>query len=169
MRLFSAKIAPLTSEIVAHLRSEKDIETDAPAEVEKDIASVLLNYIRLEQEASEQANDLLRERNMPSSEFSRFKRLAAEKKGIKLGEEALDFILDQIVEMLMHSENVEEVFAADHVMKRHMAPFLKKHMAMDIEMEQEVRGRLKHMREGTSTWEVEYQRVMGEIKRRKGV
>jgi hypothetical protein len=50
-----------------------------------------------------------------------------------------------------------------------MAPILKRHMAVDDEIDQEVRGHLKHMSEGTRTWEIEYARIKEEIKRRKGV
>jgi len=32
-----------------------------------------------------------------------------------------------------------------------------------------VRGKLKHMEEGTRTWEVEYARIMEDIRRRKGL
>jgi hypothetical protein len=32
-----------------------------------------------------------------------------------------------------------------------------------------VRGRLKHVKEGTSMWEIEYRRMMDDIKRRKGL
>ena len=31
------------------------------------------------------------------------------------------------------------------------------------------RSKIKHVKEGTSVWEVEYRRMMDEIKRRKGV
>ena len=81
----------------------------------------------------------------------------------------LDYLLDQIVEMLMHSGNVDEVFAQDVDMRRKMAPVLKRHMAVDEELDRETRSHIKHMEEGTSTWEIEYRRVMEEIKRRKGL
>ena len=71
--------------------------------------------------------------------------------------------------MLFHSSNVDEVFAEDHDLRRKMAPIFKKHMAADEDLEREVRGQLKHVKEGTSLWEVEYQRVMADIKRRKGL
>ena len=53
-------------------------------------------------------------------------------------------------------------------MRRKMAPVLKRHMAVDEELESEVRGKLKHVEEGTRTWEVEYARIMEDIRRRKG-
>ena len=75
----------------------------------------------------------------------------------------------EILEILMHSANVDEIFSEDVVLRRKMAPVLKSHMAVDEEVEREVRGKLKHVEEGTRTWEVEYARVMEEIRRRKGL
>jgi hypothetical protein len=169
MRLFPGKIAAIASEIVKLLAADGDIETEAPREVELDIASVLNAYLKAEQEVSDAARDYVREHSLSSSEMNRYKQAAAEKRGIKTGEETLDYLLDQVVEMLLHSNNVEEVFSADNEMRRKMAPIFKKYMAVDAELEREVRGQLKHVQEGTSTWEVEYQRVMGDIKRRKGL
>jgi hypothetical protein len=69
----------------------------------------------------------------------------------------------------MHSANVAEVYSEDVVLRRKMAPILKHHMAVDEEVEREVRGKLKHVQEGTRTWEVEYSKMMDEIRRRKGL
>ena len=97
------------------------------------------------------------------------KKLAAEQMGIKVGDESIDYLLDQILEILMHSANVAEIFAEDVELRRKMAPILKRHMAVDEELEKEVRGKLKHVEEGTRTWEVEYARMMEDIRRRKGL
>ena len=40
---------------------------------------------------------------------------------------------------------------------------------MFVLLEGEIRGKLKHVQEGTRTWEVEYQRIKGEMARRKGL
>jgi hypothetical protein len=86
-----------------------------------------------------------------------------------VGDETLDYLLDQVVEMLMHSNNVEEVFASDVDLRRRMAPIFKKHMAVDTALDTEVRAQLRHVKEGTREWEVEYSRVLEQVKRRKGL
>lgn len=169
MRLFSGKIAPLSEELVKALAENKDIECESTKEVALDFESVFSNYLRLEKEAGERAKDLLASRSMPQSEFARLKKLAAEQKGIKVGDEMLDYLLDQLIEMLMHSGNVDEVYGGDHDLRRRMRPVLKRYLEVDEQIENEVRGKLKHVQEGTRTWEVEYQRLMGEIQRRKGL
>ena len=90
-------------------------------------------------------------------------------RGIKIGDDALDYILDQILEMLMHSQNVEEVFAEDHVLRRRMRPFINKSADADQSIEAEVRSKLKHVQEGSRVWEIEYQRMKEDIKRRRGM
>lgn len=169
MRLFATKLPALASELVRALLGASAIETESPGEVERDVAAVLDSYVRVEQEASDKARDFIQQRGLASSEFGRLKRAAAEQRGIKVGDEALDYLLDQLVEMLLHSNNVDEVYAQDHELRRAMAPILKKHVALEDELEKEARSQLKHMREGTSSWEVEYRRVMSDIRRRKGL
>ncbi|MCS6900631.1 MAG: DUF507 family protein [Myxococcales bacterium] len=169
MRLYSGKVGAIASDSVKELLAAGQIECESPREVEKDIAAVLSNYVKLEQEVLEQARDWQQRRNLPPSELPRLRRAAAEQKGIKIGEDTLDFLLDQVVEMLLHSGNVDEVFAEDHELRRTMGKIFKKHMAADEELEQEIRSKLKHVQEGTSTWEVEYQRMKEEIRRRKGL
>ncbi|APR77136.1 Hypothetical protein A7982_02483 [Minicystis rosea] len=169
MRLFSGKITPLSEELVKALVDNKDIECESKKEVALDLESVFTNYLRLDKEASDRAKDLLAQRSMPQTEFPRLKKLAAEQKGIKVGDEMLDYLLDQLIEMLMHSGNVDEVYGQDHDLRRRMRPVLKRFLEVDEQLENEVRGKLKHVQEGSRTWEVEYQRLMGEIQRRKGL
>jgi hypothetical protein len=169
MRLFSAKIAPLSDEIVKALVESDDIECASKKEVVLDVESVFANYLRLDKEAAEKAKDMLSSRGLPQTEHGRLKKLAAEQKGIKVGDELLDFLLDQLIEMLMHSNNVDEVFVEDHALRRRMRPVLKKYLEMDDALDGEVRGRLRHVQEGTRTWEVEYQRIMDDLQRRKGL
>lgn len=169
MRLFSGKIAPLSEELVTALMSGGDIECESKKEVVLDVQSVFTSYLQQDHDATEKAKGMLETRGLPQTEFSRLKKLAAEQAGIKIGEDMLDFLLDQLIEMLMHSGNVDEVFAEDHELRRRMRPFLKKYLAADEALETEVRGQLKHLTEGSRTWEIEYQRVMGDIQRRKGL
>ena len=169
MRLYSGKVGTIAADIVRTLTEGKDIEAENRAEVQKDIESVLNQYLRTEKEAADKAKDAMQAQRHSPFEFARMKKLAAEQMGIKVGDETIDYLLDQILEILMHSANVDEIFSEDVVLRRKMAPMLKRHMAVDEELEREVRGKLKHVEEGTRTWEVEYARVMEDIRRRKGL
>ena len=169
MRLHSPKVPAIAAEMMKALVDAKDIETESPNEVKADIESVLEQYIRDEQAATERAKDILASRGLPQTEYQRVRKLAAEEKGIKIGEDAIDYLLDQLVEMMMHSSNVDEVFAEDYELRRKMRDPLRKQIVEEEAFEQEVRGRLKHVQEGTGLWEIEYRRMMDDIRRRKGL
>jgi hypothetical protein len=169
MRLYSGKVPTISTEVVRALLASKDIEAERPKEVEADVTAVLNQYLSDEREVNERAKDLLERTGKPNADYQRVRALAAEEKGIKVGEDMLDYLLDQVVEMLMHSNNVDEVYVEDVELRRKMAPIFKRHMAVDAAIDGEVRAQLRHVREGTREWEVEYARVLEQVKRRKGV
>ena len=169
MRLFSSKVPPVAQEITKTLVSAGDLETERGAEVEADLASVLNQYLAAEKDVNEKTKDLLSRTGRGEGEFSRVRAQIAESKGIKVGEDMLDYVLDQLVEMLHYSSNVEEIFAEDVAMRRKMAVILKRHMQADQELDVEVRTQLKHVKEGTRTWDIEYARVMEATRRKRGL
>jgi uncharacterized protein len=169
MRLYSGKVPTIATEVVRTLLAANDIEAESPKEVEADIAAVLNQYLTDEREVNERAKDVLERTGKAQTDFQRVRKLVADEKGIKVGDEALDYLLDQVVEMLMHSGNVDEVYVEDVDLRRKMAPAFKKHMAVDSALDSDVRAQLKHVREGTREWEVEYARVLEQVKRRKGL
>ena len=117
----------------------------------------------------EKTRELLQRTNRGQSEFSRVRAQIADSHGIKVGDEMLDYLLDQVVSMLMHSHSVEEVFAEDVELRRRMAPIFKKHMGVDSDVDAEVRAQLRHVKEGTAQWDVEYARVLETVRRRHGL
>ncbi len=169
MRLYGAKVAPIAQEVVRSLIASKDIETDAQREVIADVEAVLKSYLDTEKVVDDKTRELLQRTGRGTGEFSRVRQQVAEHHGIKVGDDALDYLLDQVVEMLMHSNHVEEVFSSDVELRRKMAPVFKRYMAADTELEAEVRAQLRHVKEGTAQWDVEYSRVLDVVKRKRGL
>ncbi len=169
MRLYSGKVSAIATEVVRALLASNDVEAETPREVEADIAAVLNRYLADERDVNDRAKDVLERTGKPQTEFQRVRALVADEKGIKVGDETLDYLLDQVVEMLMHSGNVDEVYVEDIELRRRMAPVFKRHMAVDASLDADVRAQLKHVREGTRDWEVEYAKVLEQVKRRKGL
>lgn len=154
------------------LLSSKDIDLEdagAQKEVVADVESVLRSYLETERVVDDKTRDLLERTGRGTNEFGKVREQIAEHHGIKVGDESLDFILDQVVAMLMHSSHVEEVYAEDVVLRRHMAPIFKKHMGADSDVDTEVRAQLKHLKEGTAAWDIEYARALDNVKRRRGL
>ena len=169
MRLHAPRVPQIAQEMVTALVKGKDIETESPKEVQADIEAVLSQYVRDEQAVQEKAKDMIAARGLSQNEYPRVRKMAADEKRIKLGDEAIDYLLDQLVEMLMHSANVEEVFSEDYELRRKMRDPLRKQLADEQALEAEIRGHLRHVQEGTGLWEIEYRRMMDDIKRRKGL
>jgi hypothetical protein len=169
MRLYSGKVSTIAAEVVRALLASSDIEAERPKEVEADVAAVLGQYLSDEREVNDRAKDVLERTGKPQTDYQRVRALVADEKGIKVGDDTLDYLLDQVVEMLMHSNHVDEVYVEDVELRRKMAPVFKKHMAVDSALDAEVRGQLRNLREGTREWEVEYARVLEQVKRKKGL
>src|SRR6185295_18338882 len=110
--------------------------------------------------------DLMEKRRLPYEQFSKLKRDLAEKKEFVTGDESVGYITNQILEALMHSRFVDEVFTDDVELRKKVQVLLRKHMTVDSDIDLEVRRRIKNLQEGTATWEIEYQRVMENIRQK---
>lgn len=172
MRLYSAKVPSIAQEVVRALLSSKDIDLEdagAQKEVIADVESVLRGYLETERIVDDKTRDLLARTGRGQNEFGKVREQIAEHQGIKVGDETLDYLLDQVVAMLMHSSHVEEVYAEDIMLRRRMTPIFKKHMQADSDVDTEVRAQLKHLKEGTAAWDIEYSRALEGVKRRRGL
>jgi hypothetical protein len=169
VKLYTGKIATIAEEIIHGLTQDGDIEVGDAHEAQLDVEAILKEYVRLDRELTDKAKDLMEQRNLPNGQFGKIKRGMAEERQFALGEEATAWIANQILESFMASAHVEEVFADDVVLRKKVRDILRKHMAVDEELDQEVRRRIKNLEEGTAAWDVEYQRAMEQIKRKHGL
>jgi len=169
MRLFTGRVSPIAQEVVKTLISAGDIEAERPNEVVLDVEAVLRNYLQTEKDVNEKARELLDRTGRGSSEFNRVRAQIADSKGIKVGDETLDYLLDQVVEMFHNSNNVDEIYPQDVELRRKMSPVFKKHMMEDEQLDAEVRANLRHVKEGSREWDIEYGRMVEILKRKKGL
>ncbi len=169
MRLYRERIPPIARSISQALISGELIEVTAEdrEEVQLDIESVLKEYRRMDYELTEKAKDLVELRNLDYSQTFKLKaRLAADRK-FGLGDDALDWITTQIIEILMQSKYVEEVWGEDHELRRAIVPVLKKELTVGSDLDREVKKRIRNFQEGTTDYEVEYQRTMERLRANK--
>jgi len=167
MWLGRSNVPELAAAIAKALVDKKLIETESVNDVQTDIVAVLDQYLNDEQEISNKARDIAAARGLPPAEAARLKRELAKQRNVGIGEDSMDYVLDQLLEMLMHSASVEEIFAADHELKRAMREPMRSQEAAQEKMEGTLRGRLKHVQEGTAQWEIEYRRLREEVERRR--
>jgi len=169
MRLFSGRVSPIAQEVVKALIAAGDIEAEHPNEVVLDVEAVLRNYLQTEKDVNEKTRELLDRTGRGGSDFNRVRSQIADSKGIKVGDETLDYLLDQVVEMFHNSNNVDEIYPQDVELRRKMTPVFKKHMMQDEELDAEVRANLRHVKEGSREWDIEYSRMVEILKRKKGL
>jgi hypothetical protein len=169
MKLYTGKIPTIATEIIQSLVAANDIETSDANEAQLDVEAVLKEYVRLDRETTDQAKDMLEQKKLDYGQFGKLKRQLAEQRGLALGDEAGNWIANQILETFMQSSHIDEVFTDDVVLRKKLKDVLKKHMTVDEELDQEVRRRIKNLAEGTQTWELEYAKVMDQIKRKHGI
>lgn len=171
MRLYPKLVPLIAREIIDRLAKEKDIEVEPirMADAELDMAAIMREYLANEERVNQATREALERRGYDFSKFNQVKREMADVRGFKLGDDGIEFLINQMLEFLLISRNVEEVFADDHQMRPKILQVMKKHLDIDEEIDREARGRLKHLQEGTSAYEIEYQKTLEQIRRARGL
>lgn len=169
MRLYTGKIPAIADEIVSILTKDGDIECDNPTEVRLDIESVLKEYLRAERSLTDDAKSHMETMGIGYGQLGKVKSRMAKERHMATGDDTLPFLVNQILQMLFHSQNVDEIYAEDVTLRTKMVPILRKHMDVDAELERQVRSQIKNLEEGTATFEVEYAKVMEQMKRKRGL
>ncbi len=164
MRLYQKKIPVIAQEIVKRLTAEDDIETRNGPEVQLDIESVMNEYIRLEREITDKAREHLKNTGLSFEHFGRVKRAKAEERDFAMGEEGIRYMSSQMLEILMQSTHVDEIYTDDREIRAKLEAVLQKYMTLDEEIEEEVRKRLKNLEEGSSAWDIEYKKMLLKMK-----
>jgi hypothetical protein len=167
MRLYRGKIEPIAEEILQTLKQAGDIDLENETEAKLDIESVLKEYLRLDKEIVEEAKNRMEVRQLGYSNLGRVKSQVAKERGGPGQEDVLPYLLEQILNILFHSGNIGEIFAEDAELRKKVTPILRKHMDVENDLDREVRSKIKNLQEGTSDFDVEYERVMGQIKQKR--
>ena len=171
MRLYRGQARTIARDLCERLVELEAIEIDPmlKEEAEKDIESVLLEYIRTDREITDEARETAQTRGLGNAAFGRIKRRLAKDRGFGIGDDAVEWIVTQLTEILLHSGNIEEVYADDRDIRKTINKVLKTHANIEDELDREVRGKLKNLEEGSNAWDIEYERALGSLKRNKGL
>jgi hypothetical protein len=171
MRLYPKLVPIIARELIQRLTTDGDLEVEVirVADAELDMAAIMREYLANEERVNQATREALERRGYDFSKFNQVKREMADVRGFKLGDEGVEFLINQMLEFLLISRNVEEVFADDSQMRPKILQVMKKHLDVDDEIDREARGRLKHLQEGTSAFEIEYQKVLEQIRRARGL
>jgi hypothetical protein len=171
MRLYPKVIPIIAREVIQRLMQDGDVEVETMriADAEMDLSAIMREYLAAEERVNQATREALERRGYDASKFNQVKREMADVRGFKMGDEGIEYCINQMLEFLLISRNVEEVFSADTVMRTKIFQSMKKHLDVDDEIDREARGRLKHLQEGTSAFEVEYNKTIEQIRRARGL
>jgi hypothetical protein len=165
------KVTDIAREMLQLLQQSELIETDVPREVQLDLEAVLNQYIKTEQELITRTRQTLESRGLTNKDFGRVLQSLADQKNVKVGEEAIDYLLEQLLAMVLSSTNIEEIYGEDHEIRRQLRIPLRKLTEQREKVDKEVRtqSQVRPVQEGSPVWEIEYNRMMEDIRRRRGL
>lgn len=171
MRLYPKLVPIIAREVIERLKTEGDLEVEAirMADAELDMSAIMREYLANEERVNQATREALERRGYDHSKFNQVKREMADVRGFKLGEDGIEFVINQMLEFLLVSRNVEEVFSEDEAMRKKIFQIMKKHLDIDEDIDREARTRLKHLQEGTGAFEIEYQKTLEQIRRARGL
>jgi len=169
MRLYRGKIETIAEDVIRTLKEQESIELESELEARQDIEAVLKEYLRLEREITDDAKNRMEIRGLGYSQLGKVKSQVNKERGAPNQDEVLPYLLDQIMHLLFHSANIAEIFAEDVELRKAITPILRKHMEVDSDLDREVRSKIKNLTEGTTDFDVEYARVMEQIKQKRGL
>ena len=169
MRLYSGKISPIVDDLVRDLTSQGDIEVEDETEVRLDLEAVLKEFVRRERQMIDEAKDRMEKEGLGYSKLGRMRQRLAKEMGFPQQDEILPYLVDQLLNMLFHSGNAVEIYADDVTLRKKMTPVLRRHMEVETGLDAEVRSKIRNLQEGTAAFEVEYAKVMDQIKRKRGL
>lgn len=169
MRLYKGKIPTIVQEILSDLIQAEDIEVENEEEARLDLEAVLTEFVRRERQVMDDARAQMEREGMPYSMLGKMRSRVAREMAFPPQDETLPYIIDQLLTMLFHSQNIAEVFAEDSDLRKKMAPIIRRHTEVETELDREVRSKIKNLSEGTANFEIEYARVMEQMRRKKGL
>ena len=146
MRLYASKIPPITDAISKALIDPKHLEVNDREEFKRDVESILKEYLRKNREITERSKDILEHRGLPYSDLYRVRRQLADDQDFGIGDESVNWIANQLIELFMQSQFVEEIYTDDPQMRGMIRDVLKRHMQHDDDLDREVRRQLRHLR-----------------------
>lgn len=182
MRLQKAQIAPLVNTIINTLTLQNEFVKIAPYEpqedeprragptpstmvdeLRKDISGVLYNYLNTDQRLHNQAREQVERSGEDHSEIYNRKRALAKREDFGLGDDAPTFIITQLIEALLHSSSVEDIYASDVELRAVLLPELREAMSNQRNVSHEMAQRVRQITQIGNQWEDLYTLVKGRL------
>ena len=171
MKLYRAKVPAIAKDIVTRLVSDGDIEVvgDNKEEAEQDYIAIMEEYLRRDSDLRNNIRDHMAQRNLPYNQYGRTRSRVAEEWGHPLGDDVERFLARQMVENLMISRWIDEVYEEDRVIYKKVIEILRSHNVDERSIREEAATKVKNVREGTVEYEIALQKAVKDEKKRRGL
>jgi hypothetical protein len=171
MRLYRSQIPRIAEDIIANLALGGDIvvEADDRNEAEQDVRAIMDEYLRQESRVVQETREHMESLKITYDQFGKVKSRFADRRSHPTGDDGIRWIVGQVLEGFMMSRYVAEVFGDDRSMRKVIMEIFRKHLIDEADLDREVRARMKNMRSGTDKWEIEYRRIMDEVRGKRGL
>jgi len=171
MKIYRKKISPIAESIVDTLARDGDIEIMGSLHntVVRDIARFIEEYVEQEQSLANTAREIIERKGLSESQFGKVRDILAEEKGIPLGDDAMEYLADRIIRYMLTEDSIDEVYSEDTDMRKKIFDVFNRHIDVEEDIDREVRARLKNIPENSPIFKIEYEKVLREVKRKKGL
>jgi hypothetical protein len=171
MKLYRAKIPVIAKAVLERLIADQDVEVqpERREEAERDLAAIMDEYLRRDNELRDRIRDYMSDLNLPYSDFGRTRKKLSEEIGHPVGDDVERFLCRQFIENMLISPNVDEVYGEDRLIYKKVMDVLKAHDVNEDEIRTEAMARMKNVREGTVDYELQLQEQVKQVKKRRGL
>jgi hypothetical protein len=130
MRLYPKVVPVISREMIHLLMQDGDIEVEPNriADAEMDLSAIMREYLTNEERVNAATREALERRGYDYSKFNQVKHEMAEVRGFKMGDEGIEYVLSQMIEFLLLSRNVEEVYSGDDVLRPKLRAIMSRHL-----------------------------------------
>lgn len=166
MKIYRRVIPSIAKDIIHTLIGQQAIEVagNRRDEAELDIAAVFVRHLNAMDELAEDTQNWIDKKGLGKDHFFRIREEMAQSRSIPIGEQELPHVLQKAIEALFDSEAVIEVFLGDEEIRGTAYEVVLKYIGVDRELDREVRGRLRNLREGSPEWSQEYGRLIDKVR-----
>ena len=133
MHLDSKVVPSIARDSIATLMHDGDVEIEPlrVADAEMDLSAIMREYLTSEAQVTAATREALARRGLDEVAFERVHQEMADARGFKTGEAGIEYVIDQMIEFLLLSRNVEEVFAGDAVLRAKLREVMSRHLGME--------------------------------------
>jgi len=171
MKLYRAKIPVIAEQTLRILVDEDDILIDAEhrAEAVKDLVAIMEEYLNRDNDFRTAIKDHMADHNIPYDQYGKVRSKLAEELNHAVGDDVERYLTRQIIENLLISPNVDEVFSEDKELHKKIIGVFREHHVDEGDIRTEAMEKIKNVAEGTVEYEIALQHAMREVRKRRGL